>query len=129
MLLSGQTGQRVLEEAAAAWERDDRDTAGLYRGTRLAVAHSWASTSTRKPTSAPPRPHSSMHRYTKNAAPPTAAELCWALLCALALLASGTAVVAVQKNATAQRASAIAQRASDTAIFNQLTAEADRARH
>ncbi|WP_425566892.1 caspase, EACC1-associated type [Sphaerisporangium flaviroseum] len=31
-----------LVEAARAWERDNRDPAGLYRGSRLAVAREWA---------------------------------------------------------------------------------------
>ncbi|MFD7664272.1 helix-turn-helix domain-containing protein [Streptomyces sp. NPDC059788] len=31
-----------LSEAAAAWKREGRETAGLYRGTRLAVAREWA---------------------------------------------------------------------------------------
>jgi hypothetical protein len=32
-----------LAEAAAAWEADRRDRAGLYRGTRLAAAQEWVS--------------------------------------------------------------------------------------
>ena len=35
------TGRR-LEEAAATWQREGRDPAALYRGTRLAVATEWA---------------------------------------------------------------------------------------
>ncbi|MEV6873446.1 hypothetical protein [Amycolatopsis sp. NPDC051128] len=35
---------RPLEEAAATWQREDRDPAALYRGTRLAIATEWART-------------------------------------------------------------------------------------
>ncbi|WP_225846691.1 hypothetical protein [Streptomyces sp. HPF1205] len=34
--------QQQLTEAAAAWDREQRDTSALYRGTRLAVAQEWA---------------------------------------------------------------------------------------
>src|SRR5262249_33430616 len=34
-------GQQVAE-AAAAWRREQRDPAGLYRGTRLAAAQEWS---------------------------------------------------------------------------------------
>jgi WD40 repeat protein len=34
--------RQELVEAAARWDREDRDPAALYRGTRLAVARDWA---------------------------------------------------------------------------------------
>ncbi len=34
--------RQELDEAAAVWERDRRDAAGLYRGSRLETARSWA---------------------------------------------------------------------------------------
>jgi WD40 repeat protein len=40
--------QQQLDEAARAWERDDRDRSGLYRGNRLAVADDWANTDQRR---------------------------------------------------------------------------------
>lgn len=40
----GRLLHRQLANAAAAWQADDRDDAGLYRGIRLQAARDWAST-------------------------------------------------------------------------------------
>jgi DNA-binding SARP family transcriptional activator/WD40 repeat protein/GTPase SAR1 family protein len=40
----GRLLHRQLTNAAAAWQADDRDDAGLYRGIRLQAARDWAST-------------------------------------------------------------------------------------
>ena len=43
---AGNLTRQELDDAAAAWDREGRDTAGLYRGNRLEAARTWA-TSTR----------------------------------------------------------------------------------
>jgi WD40 repeat protein len=40
---AGHLLRQDLEEAAATWDRENRDTAGLYGGARLAAARAWAS--------------------------------------------------------------------------------------
>ncbi|WP_113979233.1 nSTAND1 domain-containing NTPase [Spongiactinospora rosea] len=42
---AGRLTQQDLEEAAAAWQRDRRDPAALYRGSRLDAAVTWAARS------------------------------------------------------------------------------------
>jgi hypothetical protein len=39
---AGNLIRQELDEAAAVWTRDRRDTAGLYRGSRLEAARTWA---------------------------------------------------------------------------------------
>ena len=39
---SGNLIRQSLEDAAAAWDRDGRDSSALYGGIRLAAAHQWA---------------------------------------------------------------------------------------
>ncbi|WP_113701679.1 AAA family ATPase [Nonomuraea lactucae] len=41
---AGRLTHQDLEEATAAWERAGRDSALLYRGSRLTIAHAWATT-------------------------------------------------------------------------------------
>jgi WD40 repeat protein/transcriptional regulator with XRE-family HTH domain len=118
---AGNLTRQELEEAAAAWERDHRDSAGLYRGTRLAVARSWATTTTQKADLSPAATaflDASIHQKRRTA---NLRRGVLVLLCALALLTSATAVVAFQKSATAQRA-------FDAAILNQIIAQADQLR-
>ncbi|MEO7196719.1 MAG: ATP-binding protein, partial [Pseudonocardiaceae bacterium] len=40
---AGNLIRQELDEAAAVWDRDRHDTAGLYRGSRLDAARTWAS--------------------------------------------------------------------------------------
>jgi WD40 repeat protein/transcriptional regulator with XRE-family HTH domain len=117
---AGNLTRQELEEAAATWERDDRDPAGLYRGTRLAVARSWATTTHQADLSpaATAFLSASIHQQRRTT---NLRRTVLVLLCALTLLASGTAVFAFQKSATAQEA-------SETATVNEIVALADRLR-
>jgi hypothetical protein len=113
--------RQELDEAAAVWIRDGRDTAGLYRGSRLAAARTWATSMPRKGDLSPTASEflAASTRHERRAT--RFRRIVLVVLCVLALVASGAAVVAFQ-----QRAAAQSQR--DTAIFNQITAQADRLR-
>ncbi|MEU6373801.1 AAA family ATPase [Streptomyces sp. NPDC046909] len=102
-----------LEEDSRSWESADRDTALLYRGSRLAQAHAWAESA-------------GDTFLTRGAVEFLAASVrlrrrvVWisrgavAALVALALVAGGAALVAMQQR--------------DDAVFEQVLAEADRVR-
>ncbi len=118
---AGNLTRQKLDDAAAVWDRSGRDSSGLYRGSRLEVARAWAAS----------------RSYEGDLSPVAAAFLAAScqqehravrirrsvlvVLTVLALIASGTAVVAF-------RESAAAQRESDAAIFNRIVAEADKLR-
>jgi len=117
---TGNLIRQELEEAAAVWYRDRRDTAGLYRGRRLELARTWAS----NPHESDLSPAAVAFLAASIAQERRAVRLrraVFVVLSVLALVASGTAVVAFQQSATAQRE-------RDTATFNQITAEADKLR-
>ncbi|MFE0059503.1 hypothetical protein, partial [Streptomyces sp. NPDC059003] len=111
--------QRV-EEDSRTWEDSDRDTALLYRGSRLEQARAWADSAedtflTRCATdflAASDRLRKRTVRLRRGAV---------SALLALALFAVTAAVVAWQ-----QRNDAVAKR--NDAVFEQVTAEADRAK-
>ena len=123
---TGHLLHQELEQAAADWDRARRDPGMLYRGHRLATAQAWSD-----------RARQGEHRDAFATSPTLSAFLTAssryahramrlrralaAVLTVLTLLASGAAVVAFQ-----QRAEARAQR--DAAVFNQITAQADRLR-
>jgi WD40 repeat protein len=118
---AGNLIRQELEEAADVWDRDRRDTAGLYRGRRLELARTWA---TSNPHESDLSPTVSAFLAASTQQEQRAARLrrtVLVVLCVLALITSGAAVVAIQQRVTAQRE-------RDTALFNQLTAEADRLR-
>ncbi|MGB8963906.1 MAG: helix-turn-helix domain-containing protein, partial [Pseudonocardiaceae bacterium] len=118
---AGNLIRQELDEAAAVWERDRRDAAGLYRGSRLEAARVWA---TSKPNVGDLSPAASAFLAASTAQERHAVRLRRAVLVVLSVLllvASGTAIVALKQNATAQRE-------RDTAILNQIIAQADRLR-
>ncbi|MDN3023695.1 AAA family ATPase [Streptomyces sp. S.PB5] len=100
-----------LEEDSRSWESSDRDTALLYRGSRLEQAHTWAESA-------------GDTLLTRGAAEFLAASVrlrrrvLWvsrgavAALVAMAIVAAGAAVWAIQQR--------------DDAVFEQVRAEADR---
>ncbi|WP_052424108.1 WD40 repeat domain-containing protein [Nonomuraea candida] len=138
---AGRLLHQDLEEAAAAWSRTGRDTALLYRGSRLDAARAWAEAD----------PGRSRDELSPAARAFLAAAI-WqrrrtqrrrttvtAALAALALLASTAAVFAFgqQREALHQRDTAVYQRLlseadrtadTDTALSAQLTLLADRRR-
>jgi WD40 repeat protein/transcriptional regulator with XRE-family HTH domain len=118
---AGNVIRQELEQAAAVWGRDRGDTAGLYRGSRLEAARTWASSTTHEDDLSPAASAflAASTRHEHRAATFRRAVL--VVLSVLALVASGAAAVAFQQSAAAQRE-------RDTAIFNQITAQADRLR-
>ncbi|MFJ8592341.1 WD40 repeat domain-containing protein [Streptomyces sp. NPDC093598] len=117
---------RALSEAARTWQDLGQESAALYAGSRLSAARDAFPRDTAQPDPGddeltPLERHfltSSLRRRHRAA---LLRRTVVAVLAALALLATGTAVVALQARATAQ-----AER--DDAVFGQLTAEADRVR-
>ncbi|MFI8194469.1 WD40 repeat domain-containing protein [Streptomyces sp. NPDC085946] len=117
---------RALSEAARTWQDLGQENAALYAGSRLSAArdafpHHTARLDPVDDELTPLERHfltSSLHRRHRAA---LLRRVVVAVLAVLALLATGTAVVALQARAAAQ-----AER--DDAVFGQLTAEADRVR-
>ncbi|MGX1127998.1 WD40 repeat protein [Streptomyces glaucescens] len=124
---AGNLIRQELEETAVGWDRNRRDPGLLYRGSRLEAARTWAATgegSALGPAAA--EFLAASVRQERRAARRRRSAI--VVLSVLALIASGTAIVAFQ-----QRESAIAQRATarserDTAIFLRTTAEAEAVR-
>ncbi|MFJ6676960.1 hypothetical protein ACIQMJ_38175 [Actinosynnema sp. NPDC091369] len=118
---AGNLVRQELEQAAAGWDRDHRDPSRLYRGGRLETARALASTRDLPPTASAflaesVRRH---HRHVQ------ARRHRFALLAALALIASVTAVVAIRQGGAAREARDAAVEHRNTAVYNQVTAEAD----
>ncbi|GAP50127.1 hypothetical protein [Streptomyces azureus] len=115
---------RALSEAARTWQDLGQENAALYAGSRLSAARDafpadGATPGSDELTALERRFLTTSLRRRHRAA--LLRRTVVAVLAALALLATGTAVVALQARATAQ-----AER--DDAVFGQLTAEADRVR-
>ncbi|MDX6501823.1 MAG: hypothetical protein QOG23_5083, partial [Blastocatellia bacterium] len=118
---AGNLIRQELEQSAAVWDRDRRDAAALYRGSRLEAALTWASST---PNEADLSPAAAAFLAASTAQQHHSARLRRAalvLLSVLALVASAAAAVAFQQSAAAQRE-------RDTAILNRITAQADRLR-
>ncbi|MDQ0749971.1 WD40 repeat protein [Streptomyces africanus] len=115
---------RALSEAARTWQDLGQENAALYAGSRLSAARDAFPAAGAAPGSDELTPlerrflTASLRRRHRAA---LLRRTVVAVLAALALLATGTAVVALQARATAQ-----AER--DDAVFGGLTAEADRVR-
>ncbi|MFF8031530.1 WD40 repeat domain-containing protein [Streptomyces sp. NPDC016626] len=126
---------RSLSEAARTWQALGRENAALYAGSRLHAARDAFPQDAARPHGTGPEDREDRHgdeltplerqfltasiRRRHRAA--RLRRTVVAVLAALVLLATGTAVVALQARATAQ-----AER--DEAVFGRLTAEADRVR-
>jgi WD domain, G-beta repeat len=103
------------------WDRNRRDTTLLYRGSRLEAARTWAGSPAHE---GDLNPVASAFLAASTQQERRATRLRRAVLVVLsvlALVASGAAVLALRESATARNE-------RDTAIFNQITAEADRLR-
>ncbi|MGH3869461.1 MAG: hypothetical protein ACRDQ4_25820 [Pseudonocardiaceae bacterium] len=118
---AGNLIRQGLEEAATVWDRDRRDTAGLYRGRRLELARTWATSDTHESDLSPVASEFLAASVAQERRAVRLRRAALVVLTVLALVASGTAILAF-------RQSAAAQRGRDTATFNQITAEADRLR-
>ncbi len=108
-----------LGEAAAAWHREHRDPAALYRGNRLAAAREWLAGQD----GGPLRPGAGVAEFVAASLRQQHRAIRWrravvAALCVLTVLASAGAVVAWR-----QRSTALAER--DQAIAGRVTAEAE----
>ena len=109
--------RQQLVEAAAAWQRERRDTGSLYRGERLAAATAWAEGRHDLPLDERSRQFLAVStRHARRSARLRRGAI--AALCALTLLASGTAVTAVRNARQARAQSAIA-------LSHQLVAQSN----
>ncbi|WP_050515410.1 AAA family ATPase [Streptomyces rimosus] len=113
---AGHLVRQQLEESAADWSRSGRDVGLLYRGSRLEAASGWAGAGHHGLSTTAADFLTSSVRAQRRGARLRRAVI--GVLTALTLLASGIAVYAFVQRATAQEERA-------TAIYNQLTAEAD----
>jgi WD40 repeat protein/transcriptional regulator with XRE-family HTH domain len=118
---AGNLIRQELADAADAWGRDRRDTAALYRGSRLDAARNWAASTSHEGDLSPAASAflaASTEQERRGARLRRAVLI---VLSVLALVASGAAVVAFQQSTAAQRE-------RDIVTFNQITAQADRLR-
>ena len=109
---------RELTEAARVWQQLGRDTGALYRGSRLASAREAFPERDRARELTPLEQSFLTASVQRRRRARLLRRTVTAVLAALVLLTSGTAVVAFQQRATAR-----AER--NAAIFNQLTSQAD----
>ncbi|GGX14248.1 nSTAND1 domain-containing NTPase [Streptomyces lomondensis] len=112
---------RALSEAARTWQALGQENAALYAGSRLSAARDAFPPVTGSDELTPLERRFLTSSLRRRHRASLLRRTVVAVLAALALLATGTAVVALQARATAQ-----AER--DDAVFGQLTAEADRLR-
>ncbi|MGH3836234.1 MAG: caspase, EACC1-associated type, partial [Pseudonocardiaceae bacterium] len=118
---AGNLIRQELEEAAAAWTRAGRDTAGLYRGSRLEAARTRAASMSNEGDLSPAASAFLAASTEQQRRTVRLRRIVLVMLSVLALVASGAAAVAFHQSATAQEE-------RDNAIFNQITAQADRLR-
>jgi WD40 repeat protein/transcriptional regulator with XRE-family HTH domain len=118
---AGNLVRQELDEAAAVWDREGRDSAGLYRGSRLETARIWATSTAHEADLSPVASAFLAASIQQEHHAVRLRRAVLVMLSVLALVASGAAIVAF-------RLSAAAQGERDTAIFNQVTAQADRLR-
>ncbi|MFI0483485.1 hypothetical protein [Actinomadura sp. 9N215] len=116
---AGRLTHQDLEETAADWDRRERDTSLLYRGSRLERARAWAATAAHHDLSPAARSFlkASVRLRRRGARLRTGII---AVLTALGLVASGAGVVAVQQRRTADEQQRVA-------TARQLLAKADAA--
>ncbi len=118
---AGNLIRQQLDEAAAGWDRDRRDTAGLYRGSRLEAARTWATSVAHdddlslSPTAAAFLAASTAQEHRAARLRRTVLVVLSALL-VLALIAAGVAVWQQHQASAAQR----------LAIARAMVAQADR---
>jgi WD40 repeat protein len=114
-----------LEDDAAAWDRQHRDSSALYRGARLGAARAWAASSPRGPSlsscasaflAASSRQEHRAARIRRTAV---------AVLAMLALLATGTAAFGFKERSSAQASAATAIAERNRALSAAASAEAN----
>ncbi|WP_405589824.1 hypothetical protein [Streptomyces sp. NBC_01190] len=113
--------QQQLTDAATAWEREQRDTSALYRGSRLSVAQEWAQTHADDARLSQRETEfltASTRHQGRAARRRRAAVAALSLLTVLAVAAAG---IALQQRSTAR-----AER--DSAVSGEVQAQADQLR-
>ncbi|MGH3853148.1 MAG: helix-turn-helix domain-containing protein [Pseudonocardiaceae bacterium] len=118
---AGNLTRQELDAAAAVWDREGRDTAGLYRGNRLETARTWAASRSSEGDLSPAASEFLAASTQQEHSAATLRRTVLVVLSVLALLASGAAAVAFHQTATARSE-------RDTALFNQITAQANQLR-
>ena len=118
---AGNLTRQELENAAAGWHREGRDAAGLYRGARLEAARTWAMSTAQRADLSPVASAFLAASIEQEHHSARLRRAVLVVLSVLALVASGAAAVALSQSVAAQRE-------RDTALFSQITAQADRLR-
>ncbi|WP_406051001.1 hypothetical protein [Streptomyces virginiae] len=121
---AGNLIRQDLEEAAVDWARNGRDAGALFRANRLEAACAWANTCQEDSLGSTASEFiAASVRQERRAARLRRSVI--VVLSVLALIASGTAAVALQQRARAQSERATAKAERDTAIFLQTVSAAD----
>ncbi|HEU5160615.1 MAG TPA: AAA family ATPase [Streptosporangiaceae bacterium] len=114
---AGNLVRQELEDAAAAWARNDREPGALYRGRRLDDARGWTAAPREAELSTVAREFlAESLRHERHVAYRRRAGV--AAVCVLALVASGLAVAAFQQGSTAREQARVA-------VAQELVARAD----
>ncbi|MGH3833967.1 MAG: WD40 repeat domain-containing protein, partial [Pseudonocardiaceae bacterium] len=118
---AGNLIRQELDDTAAVWDRDRRDTAALYRGSRLEAARAWVTSNAGAGELSPAASAFLTASTAQERRTTRLRRTVLSVLTVLALITSGTAVVALQQSATARQE-------RDAAILSQITVQADRLR-
>jgi hypothetical protein len=122
---AGNLVRQQLEDDAAVWDRQHRDSSALYRGARLAAAHAWAANSPHGPGLSPCASAflaaSSQQEHRGARIRRTAIVV----LAVLALLATGTAAFGFKERSSAQASAATAIAERNGALSAAAAAEAN----
>jgi transcriptional regulator with XRE-family HTH domain len=118
---AGNLIRQELDQAAAVWDRDHRDTAGLYRGSRLEAARTWAASHAHEDDLSPAAAAflaASTEQERRASRSRRTVLVVLSTLLTLALIATGLAVWQQQRASAAQR----------LVIARSMVAQADRIR-
>ncbi|MGH3852086.1 MAG: AAA family ATPase [Pseudonocardiaceae bacterium] len=118
---AGNLIRQELDDTAIIWDRDRRDTAALYRGSRLEAARAWVTSNAGEGELSPAASAFLTASTAQERRTTRLRRTVLSVLTVLALITSGTAVVAMQQSATARQE-------RDAAILSQITVQADRLR-
>jgi WD domain, G-beta repeat len=111
----------ALDDDAAGWDREGRDPSALYRGSRLEVASAWAAATSNHADLSPTASAFLLAATHQSHRAARVRRTVIAVLSVLVLLASATAVFALQQRA-------VAQNERDTAVTDQIIAQANQLR-
>jgi WD40 repeat protein len=125
---AGNLTRQELEEAASGWDRDQRDHALLFRGSRLDTARAWAHCSGRARDLSPAAHAFLTASIQHDIRGRRRRRRVVIVLSVLALAATAAAGVAFQQRGAAQAARATIQAQRDAAVLRQVSSEATQLR-